>query len=377
MIPHGDQAEAVMLHIFIKGIQTGDTIQLRGIIYAMGIKEEHFDKAGGAGELSSHPAAIHWQPVVRLVGLLNRQQWSCTAASNFPFREKDREGNDRLLMPIRFNFTFESDEDAFELHVDNWNRFVYLSKIEFVKALHHPPKPVLMGIVPPISASPKQAAVIASHNAEYHLKLGMAMIYVYANNALYNSYLENPVLSKLQSEKKIVLVMWKNVPECIGHTKCNKIMVWSHMLLGLWGTGQHVLLTDVDEFLTLPPSSTIDEFMDKCVGNSAEARLWRYNIVCEACTGESDDFLLWTTPESNPLKQYSSITEVHRLVSGKSVVYAEFVHGFAIHSGYRLEGVVRDVPTNCSRILHIENMFGKRIPHGVWNESFVEWQWIL
>lgn len=262
--------------------------------------------------------------------------------------------------------------------MDSWERHVLLAKSEFAKQrLLHLRKPALVGVVPPVVASPKKAAILTSHNVEYHLNLGLSMMYVYVNKALYRAYMDNPVLSKLHSKKKIAIVVWQDVHECSSHLKCNKVFVWSYTLLGLWGTGYHVLLTDVDEFLALRPPLTVADFMTKCVGNASEARFTRFNILCDDCTGEFDEFAMWTAQGSNPLTHYSSVTGHEAVSAGKSVVNAEFVHGYAQHAGSLLGGGFRVVHENCSRILHLPNMFRTRIPYGTYNESFTEWQWVL
>lgn len=275
--------------------------------------------------------------------------------------------------------TFESDEDAFELHVDSWNRYVILLKSDFVVSRNlHSHKPVLAGIIPPMfMADPAKAAVIASHNMQYHLKLGMSKIYIFVTKGMGKFYLKNPVIAELHRQNKIAIMVWKDIPECVSPPSCLKVLVEAYAVLGLWGTGEHVLITDVDEILTLPPSRDMEYFMRECVGNSPLAKLMRYNIVCDDCTGEFDEFRMWTRMDSNPFKHYSSVIGYEREDASKAVVDTNNVHGFALHTGAVLEGIEQRVDINCSRILHFPNMFRARNPYGSWNQSWDEWQWVL
>jgi len=98
-IPNGNQLEPVMLHMFIKGIQTGSTIQLRGNLFALAINEDYFDWSGE--DLSQHPAAIHWRPKIEIIGVIGRQRWSSTASSNLIYAEVDKNMLPRMTIPTR------------------------------------------------------------------------------------------------------------------------------------------------------------------------------------------------------------------------------------------------------------------------------------
>ena len=92
--------EPVILHIFIKGIQKGDSVQLRGNLFALSVTEDHYDWVGK--EFSQPPAAIDWRPKLQLIGVNGRQIWESIAASNLPWAEVDKQQQPRLTMPIRY-----------------------------------------------------------------------------------------------------------------------------------------------------------------------------------------------------------------------------------------------------------------------------------
>ena len=94
-------AEPVVLHIFIKGIQKGNSVQLRGNLFALSVTEEYFDWVGK--EYSQPPAAIGWRPKLQLIGVNGRQIWESVAASNLPWAQVNQQRQPRLTMPIRYS----------------------------------------------------------------------------------------------------------------------------------------------------------------------------------------------------------------------------------------------------------------------------------
>ena len=160
-------------------------------------------------------------------------------------------------------------------------------------------------------------------------------MYVYVTPPMLQHYQNHSQLAAWHHMKQVQFVVWDFLPVCIHKPACHKLLAFAHAVLAVWGTGQHLLIVDVDEYLALPPGHKAAEFMTKCVADDmAVARLPRLNVICDDCQGP--DLELWDATEGlETLKHYSTGTSWEPRVSDKLVVDPERVHGiFYPHRTY-------------------------------------------
>ena len=96
--------------------------------------------------------------------------------------------------------------------------------------------------------------------------------------------------------------------------------------------------------------------------------------------GDTDEWDMWTSPQAvSPLRSYTQTTGYEPETTAKCIVDPERVHGFNIHMGALLMGEAALIQPyrDCGRVLHMPNMFRRRIERGSWNETWKDWQWVL
>ena len=83
---------------------------------------------------------------------------------------------------------------------------------------------------------------------------------------------------------QLELVLWDHMGECKGapHMRCWQPLVYSHALLEAWGSGTHLLISDIDEYFVLPTGNTsLAGALQGCTGGGkAMARPTREICPC-------------------------------------------------------------------------------------------------
>jgi len=71
---------------------------------------------------------------------------------------------------------------------------------------------------------------------------------------------------------QLELVLWDHLGECVGppHMRCWQPIVYSHAILEAWGSGLHLLISDIDEYFVLPKANTT--FAGVLEGNCTNTR---------------------------------------------------------------------------------------------------------
>ncbi len=71
---------------------------------------------------------------------------------------------------------------------------------------------------------------------------------------------------------QLELVLWDHLGECVGppHMRCWQPIVYSHAILEAWGSGLHLLISDIDEYFVLPKANTT--FAGVLEGNCTNGR---------------------------------------------------------------------------------------------------------
>ena len=265
----------------------------------------------------------------------------------------------------------------YELHVDNWNRFITLGEHQFRDAQPlDPANSRLTLMFPPVhDVAPAEAAAIVSHQARYHLAIGFQTVYAYISQAMLAPFMAHPALGKLVQERSVQLVLWNDLPQCAAPGVCTKVLALNHAIMALWGMRTHTLLVDIDELLALPPQMTLAAFMQRCVGNLSMAGLMRLDMVCGSCGGEDGELALWLS-DSSPFARYTQSAGWELREKSKPILRPSNVHAIDIHMGDMLSGEYRLLDTQeCGQLLHFENMFRSRaVPT---TRTFTDWQWVL
>ena len=75
---------------------------------------------------------------------------------------------------------------------------------------------------------------------------------------------------------QLELVLWDHLGECVGppHMRCWQPVVYSHAILEAWGSGLHLLISDIDEYFVLPTNDTTFAaiFEGNCINGKPKAR---------------------------------------------------------------------------------------------------------
>ena len=281
-------------------------------------------------------------------------------------------------MLCRFNITLPVKEAVYQFFIEGWNRFAYVDTSAFDHEPVLPHHTSLACVLPAIfGIEPKKAAVMAAHHATYHLHLGFARQYMYVTPHSMPAYLANPHITSMRSTGKVVLIPWR-IPECLSPlSSCTKAWMLAHIVLALWGSGEHIMLVDVDEVLALRKKTSISRFMQHCVGDASIANFWRYNMVCDNCSASHTELDLWTSETMHPLKHYTTNTGFEPETAGKCIVNPEYVHGFGIHDGALLQGERKLVSMQCGCVIHLPNLFKQRHTPDEWNTTWAEWNWAV
>ena len=117
-------------------------------------------------------------------------------------------------------------DDVFELHIESWNRYVYLP-VTSHKTAAPKERPTLSLALPPLfGVDATKAAQIVAHNVLYHWRLGVGKAYVYVTHATVAAYLANSDLAGLVAKRRVVLLLFDAIPACQLQAPC----IFTHCL---------------------------------------------------------------------------------------------------------------------------------------------------
>ena len=251
-------------------------------------------------------------------------------------------------------------DDYYELHVEGWDRFVYLSANE-PETVQQGVAPEVWIVLPPvIGIQHSHAATLLVHNVRYHSALEFKVT-AYVLLPQLKAFHEHPDLQPYIRSKQLQLVLWDDMSQCQHFLSCQHTMQSSHAALTAWGKLRLTLHLDIDEYVAFPPNVTVASFVDTCFAGNASAVLPRYDISCSQCTNESAIWMASSSFEgAHPLSHYDVLGRSYGKDNGKAIVNPADVLGFAIHGGHRLRGSLSHLSAECGRVLHIPNMFRQR-----------------
>lgn len=305
------------------------------------------------------PAVVGWDVPIFLRSVSTGQIFNATVRDNQRHREHDQKGQTRLAMPVRFHGELPGAEDFYELHIEGWDRFVYLPAMQVPEAQRKSPE--LWVALPPLRGiNTTVAATLLWHNVRYHTALGLKVT-AYVLQPQLQAFHQHEHLQTYLAAKQLELVLWNDMSQCSHFPSCQHTMENSHAVLTAWGEQRLLAMLDIDEYLAFPANLTIDTFMRTCVANNSQVVLSRYDVGCSGC---KDEAAVWATSNAtvHPLSHYDVVIHALPQNNGKTIVKPNDVLGFAIHSGHTLRGSpeLLFLPTECGRVLHIKNMFKQR-----------------
>ena len=303
------------------------------------------------------PAVVGWQVPMCLVSVTHGEVFVSHVADNYKYRE-----GPGVAMPVRFHGQLPDVDDVYELHIGQWDRFVYVpstgESLEHVEqGLPHEVELVM----PPIRGiSSAAAATLVFHNVRYHSALHIKVA-AYVLLPQLQSFRQHAALQPYFDSHKLKLVLWNDFYECSHSVYCQHTLENSLATLDNWGASRLLVFADVDEYVAFPPDINVTSFVDTCFAGHSQVMLSRHNIGCSQCTNES---ALWLDEASadHPLTHYDVTMSVDT-GNGKSIVDPADVLGFAVHYGSSLHGKVAHgdhLSRTCGRVLHIVNMFRHR-----------------
>ena len=367
----------VVMYLFMRVVcDSRHQYRVQGFGFATSISHDYTSWEGGI--FSMPPDAVEWAPLLQLRETFSGKTTHLKLSPHGAFTEVSKEGDPRLVMPYGFTGSFETTAHALELHVDNWDRFVYLPVSSDAKL--DTPSNTFTVVLPPLHGmSEESAAIIIAVNANYHAKLGLSLI-VYVAVPYAQAYAANHCISQLIATKQLTLVVWDDVPESAAHTYGHKPLCYSHAILSRWGSQDMLLMIDADEFLAVPTASgSTLQHIHSCIGSSTEATVSRCDTVMNS-TRQEPDRLYWKmsrTCSIDFLKAYGAVSAYHIIEAGKTFVNSSAALAFAVHTGHVIAGNSDIVDFDCLRVIHIVNLMKHRIGLDESMQQFDEWKWVL
>ena len=330
-------------------------------------------------EQSLHSAAIGWFPNLTLHAVHLNRQYEIQLEDTWKYLEPaDKPGHLRLLMPFRFQLSFNMStlSTAFEFNVDSWDNYWLLSQQELFPAgmVPFPNSPLNVVLPPTFGGDDVATAKIVALNVLHHTKLGLGVI-LYVSKRHVSLYGEHPCLKSLVASNKVTMVTWTETRQFTGNSRAFKSMVWGQAILAGWHRPSKMLITDVDEFLAFNSTWSVQEFLDKCVGDASHATVHRRDTACRACQNAESDasFFGWKDSalstsishdcQGTELQQYGPITHEYNVWISKLIVDPQRVLGFVIHVGHVLSGEAVVVNSTCGTVLHLVNLWRNRSPY--------------
>ncbi|KAK9803267.1 hypothetical protein WJX72_003016 [[Myrmecia] bisecta] len=375
--------EAVILHIWLKGIRGKDSTAWRGLAFAE--SAEHIWLRDNL-QLSQSPLFESWEPRISLRSIEDMTEYPFTVMKGLITFDWASDPRTRFMRPLPLNITLPNsllDSTDFELRVadtstpaaieaesggdEYWEKHIKPKEPtnhEWVKyglfspglvheAVHEVSKPAgamsaYLVLPPAYGPRPQVALELLLHNAAYHLALGFTKIVRYAAPADLRHFLHDPRIHELVAQDKLELILWDSMAECSWHPLCSHPQILSHSLLAHWGQHVWLALADVDEFLALPAKWGVPQFMRACFPPTAvQVRIIRRNILCGDCQHLRKDgqrgaaeLPLWTgkhaqhDPSRHPLSHYTLRDfkpEPHGVI--KSFAHPDAVLSYGMHEG--------------------------------------------
>ena len=317
---------------------------------------------------------------------------------------RDENADSRFALPLPFELRLPADvlhwHSDYELRVDNWKNFVYLStnSVHRPAVAGHTPSKLGAGVyvvLPPFlyPTSPEFASHVLYHHVVYHTRLGYAGAIQYATSIYLEYFVQDAKLVRLVREGVLSLVLWDATTECTDHPKCFQSVIHSYSLLSHFGSRGILLhMLDHDEFVAISrPGRHIQDVIMKCFNGSDHVMFERFDTHCSTCNadGATAEEGLWERSwEMAPLTSYDvRNVEPHRADLGKSMASPESVLVFGVHAGVTPDGhgptSIND--TSCGAyVAHFPNLFEQReflqqkpMEKRVDTINDIRWHWVM
>lgn len=280
------------------------------------------------------------------------------------------------MVGVQCRFSLQLDlRRYYELHIDDWDRYIMLGEHDFVPASAQELKPTLAVMYPAIhDVAAEDAAKIIAQQTLYHLSIGFDTVHAYITHDMVGAFTDHSKLAIYLRTGELQLLLWNDLPSCTATAVCNKVVALNHFILAMWGFNTRVLMLDADELVALPTQMRMPDLKQRCWGNVSMAGFMRLNVLCDSCA--AGELQLWQTASKDLLMHYNRRLGYELESKTKSLLTPDAVHAIDIHMGDILSGEYHRLPVEeCGQILHFQNMFRDRAEGQA--TEFSEWQWAL
>ncbi len=367
----------VVLSLFLRVIcESQHQYQIRGFAFATSVSHTFTSWFGGI--FSMPPDAVLWTPQIQLRETFTGKRITLDVLPHQAFSERSKEGEPRLVMPFGLSGSLETASYALEVHIDDWDRFVYLP-VGLTAMLQAPTNRHTVVLPPLHGLSAESAANLVSVNAIYHAKLGFNVM-LYVAVPYMQAYAANRCIAQLQANKQLELIVWDAIPESQAHSYGHKPLCYSHALLSRWGSQDMLLMIDVDEFLAVPQvAGSIVQHVHKCISSHVGATVLRLDTVLSS-NPDKPDRHWWNVSNTcgiDFMKDYGAISAYHIAEAGKSFVNSSNALAFAVHSGHTISGGIDVVEWDCLRLVHVVNLMRHRVDYEAEMQVWNDWKWVI
>lgn len=379
----GKPHTAVSMQILLKGLCLGDSIFLRGQMFALS-PGNHTWSATGTHLLQ--PLSIGWWWQIQLYFRDGNFTYEATVPSVGRFVELDTHGQRGVIIPAPFNATLPASllNKPIAMGIEGFDYYQWLMPSDDLKIQCQPGKQNdvnqtvrVFHVLPPLLGWPSNTAIaLLKQHISWDKAIGALQTVLYVTKDNMEGYQQDPSIQASVSTSQELLFLWDQLPSCHNKPYCLKTLIWSHSLLLLWDAEDAwIFMSDLDEFLALPqPEQFVGQTIAGCMQRTNLAILQRFEVVCPSC---GDD---WTIPWNStfPLSYFSASAKkgiTHR-GAGRQLVNVHKTMAVSVHNGLAQDLPVF-IPQSCIFVVHVANVYSLR--RGYYPQSDFElskhWMW--
>ena len=274
---------------------------------------------------------------------------------------------------------------SYRLRVDDWPQAMNVFAMPAGKIRRPDTRrtPELFIVLPPafIGTNLRDMRPLLLANIEYHLKLGVTGLIIYATDEQITEWKTYSDILRYVDSGEIILVRWvMRIFDADGFY--TQHFAYAHALLAGWGTDTRLAMFDVDELLAVP--EPIRDFADLlrpggCMHQNGQARLIRYENGCGDCTKPLAREWNLSSQYSEFLKRINLRDDIPLVYyEGKAIFHPDFSYGMFIHEANQLyDGTTIEVAPECAFVVHLTNVFSIRTSREKMVQYNASWHWVF
>ena len=367
----------VSLQLFIKGLCQGESMIIRGQMYAVPLEPVY---SSSDAHILQPQEVIHWKPQFYFRSA--EAEYLAVAQNVSEFLQTTWNWRRGVLAPVPFNATLPLSlrDEVLTIGIRGWDFTQWLHPATDFQLQCKVPLETeerrLFHVLPPILGPPSTRSFnLLDQQVAWHKAVGVTQSLLYVTKDNVQHYQSNSAMQKWISSGQAILVLWDRLPNCIDRPYCLKTFMWSHSLLLLWEmTESWIFMSDVDEFLALPEPQSISTLLYGCLqfDKYGLVVLPRYNAVCPTCDDDVDK--PWVS--EFPLSFHTArAKKAFPRWLGKAIVSTHRVHSFDIHLGL-VDGKTYHVNQKCAFVVHLCNAHRLRAAYNETKFNTVtSWLW--